>query len=646
MCGFAGFLGKRDAGAVEQREDLALRMAAAIAHRGPDGAGAYADPEAHLALAHRRLAIVDLSPAGHQPMVSRDGRWVIAFNGEIYNFNEVRCELEEQFGARSWRGHSDTEVLVESLSLLGVEQTLTRLNGMFAFAAWDRRNRTLTLARDRIGEKPLYYGWQNNSLLFGSELKALAAHPAFCRVLDRAAVGLYLTYGYVPAPLSIFEGIRKLPPGTYATIEYDGSDQKEIRPISYWTLPQPKPDRLDAAEAVNELDGLLGDAVRLRMHADVPMGAFLSGGIDSSVVVALMQRQASQPVRTFSIGFEEAAFNEAKHAALVAKHLGTDHLEMTVTARDALDVVPTLPQMYDEPFADSSQIPTYLLAKLTRQHVTVALSGDGGDEVFSGYTRYFVFQSVWGRLGRVPRSLRTAAARLLPRVPHAVWRTAASMIPHPTLQAITPHRVRRLADAIDADSAHEFYQQLVMFWTANDVLLQPVARPAVFFDRYHIERDFEHPVLGMSFVDLGSYLPEDILVKLDRATMATSLEGRIPLLDHRVIEAAARLPMDLRVRDGVGKWALRQVLDRYVPRELIDRPKQGFGIPLADWLRGPLKEWASELLSDRSTVIGEMLNHTAVGRVWADHVTGRDNQAYRLWIILMLQAWAREWRPS
>lgn len=645
MCGFVGFLNGRDTATAEARKELAAHMASAIAHRGPDGTGSYSDPDAGIALGHRRLSILELSPLGAQPMVSSDGRWIIAFNGEIYNFEEVRRSLEGVFGPLPWRGHSDTEVLVESIARLGIERTLASLNGMFAFAAWDRKLRQLTLARDRVGEKPLYYGWRNGVFLFGSELKALAAHPAFDRKLNQAAIGLYLTYSYVPVPLSIFEGIYKLPPGTYVTIDHDSGAGEQPRAVPYWSLPHPTPTPMQEAEAIEEFDALISDAIRIRMRADVPMGAFLSGGIDSSAVVALMQKQSSHPVRTFSIGFEEAAFNEARHAAEVARHLGTDHLELTVTPRDALDVVPMLPSMYDEPFADSSQIPTYLLAKLTRQHVTVALSGDGGDEIFSGYTRYFVFQSLWGRLSRVPRPLRLAAAHALPRVPLALWRGAAAIAPHPALQAVNPHRMRRLADAIGAASGHEFYQQLVVFWSASDVLTQPVALPEVFFDRFHIERDFAHPVLGMSYVDLGSYLPEDILVKVDRATMATSLEGRIPLLDHRIIEAAARLPMDLRIRNGVGKWLLRRVLDRYVPHELIDRPKQGFAIPLEDWLRGPLKDWTADLINDRSTVIGDMLNHTEIGRVWADHAAGRDNQSYRLWIVLMLQAWAREWRP-
>jgi asparagine synthase (glutamine-hydrolysing) len=395
-------------------------------------------------------------------------------------------------------------------------------------------------------------------------------------------------------------------------------------------------------EAVARFDDLIHNAVALRMRADVPMGAFLSGGIDSSVIVALMQRQSARQVRSFSIGFEDAAFDESRHAAEVAKHLGTDHLAITVTAHEALEVVPLLSRMYDEPFADSSQIPTYLLAKLTREHVTVALSGDGGDEVFSGYTRYLVFDELWGRLRQLPRPIRRAAATWLPRVPGAVWRVAGSLAPEAVAEAVSPHRVRRLIDAFGASSGHDFYRSLVMFWPPSGDL---AGDPSIFFEQHEVEHDFAHPVLGMGFVDLGSYLPEDILVKVDRATMAVGLEGRIPLLDHRIIEQAASLPMELRVTAAGGKQVLRRILDRYVPKVLIDRPKQGFAIPLHEWLRGPLLPWATELLADRTTAVAGLVDWVAVERAWEEHTSGRDNHAYRLWIILMLQAWAREWRP-
>ena len=633
MCGIAGYWAKADPASAS--DGTARAMASAIAHRGPDGAGAWSDPESGIAFGHRRLAIIDLTPAGAQPMASADGRWMLCFNGEIYNFEELRADLERRFGPIAWRGACDSEVLVEALARLGLDTTLPRLTGMFALAAWDRQTRTLHLARDRMGEKPIYWGWQGDTLLFGSELKALAAHPAFARRLNRDAVCQYLRFAYVPAPLSIYEGIGKLLPGHAVSI---GPDRAEhVR--AYWTLPRPDPRPLDVAATTDRFEALIAAAVARQMRSDVPMGAFLSGGIDSSMIVALMQRRAATPVRTFSIGFEAAAFDESGAAAAVARHLGTEHRQLTVTAADALAVVPQLATLYDEPFADSSQIPTYLLAKLTREYVTVALSGDGGDELFSGYARHLSFDGAWGPLARVPTPLRRAAAAAMGLVPDGAWSAAARAAPGPVGRAVTPARMAKLARAMGAADAQDYYTRLV------EIAPGQLGSASTPFDTHHIGRDFEHPVLGMSYVDQQTYLPDDILVKVDRATMANSLEARVPLLDHAVVEAAAELPMSLRVAGGVGKRVLRAVLDRHVPSALVDRPKQGFSIPLAEWLRGPLRAWADALLADRPAVLDGLIDWRAVEADRAMHAGGRADRADRLWSVLMLLQWVREWRP-
>ncbi len=632
MCGIAGYYDPLHPASAQ--DATARAMAHAIAHRGPDGAGAWSDPATGIAFGHRRLAIIDLTPAGAQPMASADGRWMLCFNGEIYNFEELRADLEARHGPIVWTGTSDTEVLVESVARLGIEATLRRLTGMFALALWDQQARELHLARDRIGEKPLYWGWQSGTLLFASELKAIVIHPAFERRLDPAAVLQFTRFAYIPAPLSIWKGIAKLRPGHVVTIDHTGREHMR----AYWTLPRPIPRALDSVATTDRFEALIGQSISRQMRSDVPMGAFLSGGIDSSTIVALMQRHASEPVRTFSIGFEAAAFDESHAAAAVAAHLGTRHTTLTVTAPDALGVVPLLPTMYDEPFADSSQIPTYLLAKLTREHVTVALSGDGGDELFSGYARHLSYASTWGRLARVPAPLRHAAAAAMTALPAAAWTHAARLAPGAVGKAITPGRIAKLARAMGAFDAQSYYDRLATFWPAP-------ANDQIAFDRFHIECEFPHPVLGMGYVDQLSYLPDDILVKVDRATMANSLEGRVPLLDHAVVEAAAELPMALRVQGGVGKLVLRAILDRHVPRALIDRPKQGFAVPLADWLRGPLTAWADDLLADRPPILRDLLDWRAIALAWDQHRSARADYADRLWIILMLLAWVREWRP-
>lgn len=593
MCGIAGFLSPSPDGTIVDR------MADTLRSRGPDDRGRWIGDG--VALGHRRLAVLDLSPTGRQPMAS--DRWVLSFNGEIYNHQDLR-------GNRPFRGRSDTEVLLALLEAEGIEKTLPLLNGMFAFAAWDRRERALWLARDRFGEKPLYYGTCRGTFLFGSELKALRAHPDFDPEPDRAALALYLRLGYVPAPWSAYKHIRKLPPGYVLRAGSDPKAYFDIRKLDLAPLQGSEPEILD------RLDHQLRDAVKLRMEADVPLGAFLSGGIDSSTVVALMQAQSSRPVKTFTIGFDEAAFDEAGHARAVAKHLRTEHTELTVTPAVAREVIPSLTDMFDEPFADSSAIPTHLISRLTRRQVTVALSGDAGDELFAGYRRYSAADFLWRRCAWMPGWTRRCGGML------------AGLVP----------RLRRYARAIASATPAAGYLHLVSQWVPPPLLglEDPPATPA--------ERPDGLPlgdaVLTMQILDLQMYLPEEILVKVDRASMAASLEVRTPFLDPNVVEFALKLPARLRIRDGVTKWALRQILYRHVPPTLVDRPKQGFGIPLSDWLRGPLREWAEALLSEAALRRIDLLDPGPVRAMWERHLSKRVNAPHLLWAVLMLQAWS------
>lgn len=650
MCGIAGFFGD---GCTD--EDLAPRaraMADAMWQRGPDDAGVWLDPVLGLALAHRRLAILDLSPEGHQPMASVCGRWILVFNGEIYNFQTLRTELE-RLGQRHWRGHSDTEVMLAAFAQWGLEKTLQRLVGMFAFALWDRQARTLTLARDRLGEKPLYYGWMGRLLLFGSELKALRAHPSFRREIDRDALALLMRHGYIGAPYSIYRGIRKLPPGTFLTLPVGA--HAATAPIVYWSIRQvaeqgqSNPFRGSDQEAVTELERLLLDAVRGQMVADVPLGAFLSGGIDSSTVVALMQAQASRPVQTFSIGFWEPGFNEAEHAQAIARHLGTRHTELYVTPEEALAVIPRLPALYDEPYGDSSQIPTALVAAMARRQVTVTLSGDAGDELFCGYSRYFWATSLWRHLRWVPRPLRRALAASLTALAPARWdglfHRLGPFIPHALRYSNPGDKVHKLAALVDARCPEHLYRTLVSFWKETERLVPGSQTPHTLLDDPVAWPDLPTFEQHMMYLDAATYLPDDILVKVDRAAMGVSLESRVPLLDHRVVEFAWRLPLSLKLRDGQGKWALRQVLYRYVPQDLVERPKMGFGIPLAAWLRGPLREWSGALLDPQRLRHEGWFDPVPVDLLWREHLQGRRNWSYHLWNILMFQEWLEAQAP-
>lgn len=650
MCGLTGVFCE-DLGA--ELKPIITRMNDAITHRGPDDSAVWVDPSLGLALGHRRLAIVDLSPAGHQPMLSVCGRYVIVFNGEIYNHLELRNRLCVEDGALEWRGHSDTEVLLTCLIRWGIEKTLKAAVGMFAFAFWDIQEAVLTLARDRLGEKPLYYGWQDDTFLFASELKAIKSFPGFKRDIDRDSLTLFLRHNCVPAPHSIYKGIFKLRPGFYLTLPLrDITVAKNAEPQAYWsvnnTVAQGLADPFQGTpdEAIDALEAQLSASIGQQMLADVPLGAFLSGGVDSSTVVALMQAQSSQPIRTFTIGFDEGGYDEAVHAKAVAQHLGTDHTELYVRPEDALAVIPLIASMYCEPFGDSSQIPTYLVSKMAGQQVKVVLSGDAGDELFGGYNRYLIARKVWGQMNRLPGFVRKSVALMLRSLKPGTWdrlfEIAKPLLPK-RLQLITPgDKAHKLAGVLALSSGEAFYRQLNSHWTDPASVVIGGREPETLFTNpaaWPETDSFEHWMMAM---DAQTYMADDILVKVDRASMAVSLETRVPMLDHRVVNLAWRMPMDLKIREGQGKWILRQVLYRYVPKELIERPKQGFGIPLDSWLRGPLREWVETLL-DENRLRQEGYFHPApIRKMWEEHLKGTRNWQHHLWSVLMFQAWLGE----
>lgn len=638
MCGITGFWGK---GHQEDRS-IAERMAQRIQSRGPDDAGVWTEPAAGLALAHRRLSIIDLSPAGHQPMHSPCGRYTLVYNGEIYNHLELRAELEAAGAGVNWRGHSDTETLLVALRHWGIQGALERLNGMFAFALWDGSEQTLFLARDRMGEKPLYYGRNGNAFLFGSELKALSVHPDWQGTINRDVLALYMRHNYVPAPWSIYQGIAKLPPAHFVAIRDNGKNVGE--PVCYWDLGRIAEQGVVAArgkveELTDELDGLLRDAVRRRMAADVPLGAFLSGGYDSTTIAALMQSQSDRPVKTFTIGFHEEGYNEAMHAKAVAKHLGTEHTELYVSPEQAMAVIPRLPGIYDEPFSDSSQIPTFLVSQLARQHVTVSLSGDGGDELFYGYGRYFTADSIWNKIGRVPAPLRRTLASLIARTPARGLEKSMALLPRRLRIPHLSDRLPKLAEILAHPDSQSFYRHFVSHASKPDELVLGAKEPDTILNRPDWMPDLPGFRERMMYLDEMTYLPDDILTKVDRASMAVGLEARVPLLDHRLVEFAWRVPSEFKYRNGQAKWLLRQVLYRYVPQGLMDRPKMGFGVPIEHWLRGPLREWAEELLGERRLREEGFFDPVPIRRMWQEHVSGKRRWHYYLWDVLMFQAW-------
>lgn len=639
MCGIAGFFESSRHRGVDECEAIVRRMTSALAHRGPDDEGTWTDAEAGVTLGHRRLAILDLSVEGHQPMHSADGRYVLTFNGEIYNFQQLRCELENS--GHGFRGHSDTEVMLAAFCQWGFLPAVKRFVGMFAFALWDRAEGRLHLTRDRTGEKPLYYGWAGDALVFASELKALRVHPRWRGRVDRRALALLVRHGYVPAPHCIYEDIYKLPPGCALTLTpAQIRDRKTGAPVPYWSAPSiaetgvAHPFGGNEQEARDRLLALLQQSVAEQMVADVPVGAFLSGGIDSSLVVALMQAQSRRPIKSFSIGFEQEDFNEAHFAKAVAQHLGTDHTELYLQSREARDVIPELPCIYDEPFADVSQIPTVVLCRLARKHVKVSLSGDGGDELFGGYNRYQEAERLWKVIGRIPLSLRHLARHL-----KSASGAGLNMrfFPGPVRHLMT--RVWNLSDVLSVSTDRSLYQ----------MLMSPNRDPRAWL-RKTKESEFEHDSLPtwerlpellqrMMCVDLVSYLPDDILVKVDRAAMAVGLETRIPLLDHRIIEFAWSLPSSLKQTRNQGKLLLRQLLYQHVPQSLVDRPKRGFGAPIAEWLRGPLRDWGEELLGSTRLRQEGFLEPRVIREKWQEHLSSKRDWSTGLWHVLMFQAW-------
>lgn len=648
MCGIAGFW-LCDGTSRDLKKHLE-QMTAAITHRGPDSKGYWMDESLGLALGHCRLSILELSSSGNQPMTSACKRYVVVFNGEIYNHLDLRNELMAQGKAPLWKGHADTETLLACFSAWGIEGTIKRSIGMFAFAVWDRHSRALILARDRLGEKPLYYGWQGRTFMFGSELKALSPHPAFQREINRNAIALFMRHGYIPAPYSIYKGIYKLLPGTMLIISMDKPGNQ---PRRYWDacqvvadgLARPFPGSPD--DAVDELNHLLKDAVAKQMVADVPLGAFLSGGVDSSTIVALMQAQSSRPVRTFTIGFTEEGYNEAEHAKAVAHHLGTDHTELYVTPEQAIDVIPRLPMLYDEPFADSSQIPTFMVSQMTKQYVTVSLSGDAGDELFGGYNRYVLGQHLWETVSRLPTRFRTALVRLIRGVSPKGWNRLLGplqrLLPLGLAQANIGDKLHKGADALAANTPEDLYYLLVSHWLQPENLVASAAEDPTVLTTADLQPRTDHFVHQMMALDMLTYLPDDILTKVDRAAMGVSLETRVPLLDHRVVEFAWHLPLSFKVREGVGKWPLRQLLNRYIPKELIERPKMGFGFPIDSWLRGPLRDWAENLLDESRLRNEGYFVPDQICQKWIEHLAGKRNWQYHLWEVLMFQAWHEHW---
>lgn len=643
MCGFTGFWDFKKQTTKEKLLTYAEAMALQIKERGPDSWGGWADEQVGLVFGHRRLAVVDLTEAGHQPMISSSGRSVIIYNGEIYNAPAIKQDLIA-LGIQ-FRGHSDTEVILEACEAWGVVAACQKFIGMFTFAIWDRQQRTLSLARDRMGIKPLYWGFHNEILFFGSQIKSFIKHPNWNPSIDRSALTAYFRFNYVPTPLSIFEGIYKLFPGTVLSID----ENRRTEETQFWDFQSiaqqgiATRDLRSELQLTQELDELLRDAVGRRMIADVPLGAFLSGGIDSSTVVALMQAQSPKPIKSFSIGFHETGFDEAQYAAQVAKHLGTEHHEWYLTSQQACEIIPEIPNWFDEPFADVSQIPTFLVSRLARQFVTVSLSGDGGDELFAGYNRYFVGQAYWQRLKRLPKWLRSASALGIRSLSPQGWDDLSQMIPTRFRPRLVGDKAYKFADVLTTSSAVHFYRSLVSHWDNPAECVQngsePDTPPWDNFDELASGNFLD----TMQMMDTMTYLPDDILTKVDRASMAVSLEARVPLLDHRVVEFAWGLPQNIKIREGESKWLLRQVLNQYVPKHLIDRPKMGFGVPIDAWLRGPLREWAEVLLSERRLQEDNLLNSVPIRQRWQEHLSGKRNWQYSLWGVLMFQTWKERW---
>ena len=641
MCGIAGLVNYHSQ--IGLRDTLSS-MSEQLRHRGPDSEGIWTDQTSNIGLTHTRLAILDVSAAGCQPMVSNSGRFVIVFNGEIYNHKAIRRELNS-FRERQWIGYSDTETLIAAIEQWGCDETLKKLNGMFAFALWDKDAKTLKLARDRGGEKPLYYGWSNNAFFFGSELSVAKKIPGFKNKVSRDALALYLKYSSIPAPYSIYEDIFKVEPGCLITFDSHG---KKIGQDEYWSFQEVFQEGINnrykgrPEEAVEDLTSVLSEAVASQMESDVPLGAFLSGGVDSSMIVALMQSQSEQAINTFSIGFEDAAFNEAEYARDVANHIGTNHHDMYVGESDILDVIPELPLIFDEPFADSSQIPTYLVSKIAKEKVTVSLSGDAGDELFGGYTRYQIATDAWNRINKIPAPMKSLISLAIQAAPAKFLEKSilplSGLISKNFSMNITYDRLLKASTLLEKSNQKEFYKH--GFLSHNDdscnwVLGSKNLTSAIDKNSFDSSVPFEN----MSALDFIHYLPTDILTKVDRAAMAVSLETRVPFLDERVINFAFSLPAEYKIRDGKAKWVLKQALYQFVPESLIERPKMGFGVPLAEWLRGPLREWAESLLDEKKLIDEGFFDPNIISKKWHEHLSGERNWQTQLWDVLMFQSW-------
>lgn len=648
MCGLTGFLKGASFSTREDSLVILKKMTDSMVHRGPDSEGHWIDVDNKIALGHRRLSILDLSDAGHQPMLSDDNRYVITFNGEIYNHLEIRYDIESELSNISWKGHSDTETLLKAIEVFGWEDTLKKLIGMFAIALWDKKENALYLARDRFGEKPLYYGWQGDTFLFGSELKPLTLHPAFGKKLNKGAIGLLLKHGYIPAPYSIWKNINKLPSAHYLIFTEEDSNPQ---PICYWSFKDVVEEahsnklQINDEYAIKNVEALLSQSVKRQIISDVPIGALLSGGIDSSLVAALMQDASDQPIKTFSIGFEDPRFDESKHAEAVANHLGTEHTTLIMKPSDLLDLVPDIAKIYDEPFADDSQLPTSIVSRLAKQHVTVALSGDAGDEIFGGYSRYYLLDQIWDKISILPYSLRNRLTKLLiiikPEQSDLLLGWLFNKLNHPSL----PDKIYKLGERLEnVNSLEELYLSYVSEIREPINLIKDLdGLPEYLLGSPEHWPKTAHPIEKLMSIDTLTYLTDGILVKVDRAAMSTSLELRAPFLDHNLVKYVWQLPFDFKYREGQTKWILRQILYKHVPKELIERPKQGFGIPLNDWLRGPLKEWAEELLSTHYLEEQNIFNVQEVRTMWSQHLLGTRQYGARLWSILMFQAWYKEY---